>query len=80
MKTCSTSSITKTEAQEDQEEEEDDNGVNTSKDGRSRSKFHNLTKLFLNSLLSIFTKENMDLSGVLPAEQEDVVKCITRVK
>ncbi|KAL4464715.1 hypothetical protein ABPG74_011276 [Tetrahymena malaccensis] len=50
------------------------------KDPRSRSRFHNLTKLFLNSLLSIFTRENMSKINIEPLYQEEIIKCIARVK
>lgn len=50
------------------------------KDPRSRSRFHNLTKLFLNSLLSIFTRENMSKINIDNHYQEEIMKCIARVK
>ncbi|EAS00898.1 hypothetical protein TTHERM_00310720 (macronuclear) [Tetrahymena thermophila SB210] len=47
---------------------------------QKRSKYHNLTKLFMYFLLSLFQAENMERLGVPEHIQQELIKCVQNVK
>ncbi|KAL4499031.1 hypothetical protein ABPG72_016933 [Tetrahymena utriculariae] len=47
---------------------------------QKRSKYHNLTKLFMYFLLSLFQAENMERLGVPEHIQQELIRCVQNVK